>query len=66
MALVKIGKAAELLGVDVKTLRRWEKSGELVPDRKSGGGVRYYDMAKILNQTRPIMCPHCGKNFNAE
>ena len=48
MSLVKIGKAAELLGVDAKTLRRWEKSGELIPDRKSQGGVRYYDMAKIL------------------
>ena len=34
--LVKIGKAAELL------------SGELVPDRRSEGGVRYYDMGKIL------------------
>jgi predicted site-specific integrase-resolvase len=48
MALVKIGKAAELLGVEVKTLRRWEASGELIPDRKSAGGVRYYDLAKIL------------------
>ena len=66
MALVKIGKAAELLGVDVKTLRRWEKSGELVPDRKSQGGVRYYDMTKILKQTGLVTCPHCGKTFNAE
>ena len=36
MPLVKIGKAAELL------------SGELVPDRRSEGGVRYYDLGKIL------------------
>jgi len=49
MALVKIGKAAETLGVDVQTLRAWEKSGELVPDRRSKGGVRYYDLGKILN-----------------
>lgn len=48
MALVKIGKAAELLGITVQTLRKWEDSGELVPDRRSEGGVRYYDMAKIL------------------
>jgi putative resolvase len=47
MALVKIGKAANVLGVDVQTLRAWEKSGELVPDRRSKGGVRYYDVAKI-------------------
>ena len=48
MALVKIGKAAEMLGVEVQTLRRWEESGELVPDRKSQGGTRYYDVAKIM------------------
>jgi predicted site-specific integrase-resolvase len=48
MALVKIGKAAEMLGVDVQTLHAWEKSGELVPDRRSSGGTRYYDVAKIM------------------
>jgi predicted site-specific integrase-resolvase len=48
MALVKIGKAAELLGVEVQTLRAWEASGELIPDRRSKGGVRYYDMGKVL------------------
>jgi predicted site-specific integrase-resolvase len=47
MPLVKIGKAAELLSVSVQTLRKWD-SGELVPDRRSEGGVRYYDMGKIL------------------
>jgi putative resolvase len=48
MALVKIGKAAEMLGVDVQTLRAWEASGELIPDRRSKGGVRYYDVGKVL------------------
>lgn len=48
MGLVKIGKAAETLGVSVQTLHAWEASGELVPDRKSAGGTRYYDLAKIL------------------
>jgi predicted site-specific integrase-resolvase len=47
MALVKIGKAAEMLGVKPQTLIAWERSGELVPDRRSQGGVRYYDIAKI-------------------
>jgi len=47
MPLVKIGKAAELLGVSVQT-RKWEDSGELVPDRRSESGVRYYDMGKIF------------------
>jgi predicted site-specific integrase-resolvase len=48
MGLVKIGKAAETLGVSVQTLHKWEATGELVPDRKSAGGTRYYDLAKIL------------------
>jgi len=48
MSLVKIGKAAEVLGVSIQTLHKWEESGELVPNRKSAGGTRYYDMAKIL------------------
>ena len=47
MALVKIGKAAEMLGVKPQTLLAWERSGELVPDRRSRGGVRYYDITKI-------------------
>jgi putative resolvase len=48
MPLVKIGKAAEMLGVDVQTLHAWEKSGELIPDRRSKGGTRYYDVGKIM------------------
>ena len=46
MPLVKIGKAAGLLGVSVQTLRKLEDSGQLVSDRRSEGGVRYYDMGK--------------------
>lgn len=37
-----------MLGVEVATLRKWEASGELVPDRKSAGGTRYYDVGKIM------------------
>ena len=37
-----------MLGVDVQTLRAWEKSGELIPDRRSAGGVRYYDLGKVI------------------
>ncbi len=28
-----------MLGVSIETMRRWEKSGELVPDRKTKGGT---------------------------
>ena len=43
MKFIKVGKAAEMLGVDITTLRRWEATGELMPARKSKGGTRYYD-----------------------
>lgn len=45
---IKIGEAAKLLGVSVQTLRRWEREGELLPDRKSEGGTRYYNLDKLL------------------
>ena len=45
---VKIGKAAELLGVSIQTLRRWETLGQCVPDRKTNEKTRYYDVDKFL------------------
>ena len=30
-----------------RSLLAWERSGELIPDRRSKGGVRYYDVSKI-------------------
>jgi len=50
--LIKIGEAAKLLGVSVQTLRKWERTGELSPDRKSQGGTRYYDMDRLLGQRK--------------
>ena len=48
--LIKIGEAARLLGVSIQTLRKWERTGELTPDRKSQGGTRYYDMDRLIGQ----------------
>jgi predicted site-specific integrase-resolvase len=45
---IKIGEAAKILGVTVQTLRRWEKSGQLIPDKKSKGETRYYDIDRLL------------------
>jgi putative resolvase len=45
---IKIGKAAEILGVSIQTLRRWETSGTLLPDRKTSGGTRFYNMDNLL------------------
>jgi putative resolvase len=38
---VSIGKAAEMLGVSVSTLRRWDEGGRLVAERTPGGRRRY-------------------------
>ncbi len=46
--LVKIGEAAQLLGTQPVTLRRWEETGELLPARKTKGGTRYYSVADLL------------------
>ena len=47
--LVSIEKAAEMLGVSEMTLRRWEKSGKLTPERTEGGHRRY-DISKLAPQ----------------
>jgi putative resolvase len=57
--LVKIGEAAALLGVAVSTMRKWEATGELLPDRKTAGGTRYYDPAKLAglgDADAPTVC----------
>ena len=40
--LVTIGDAAEILGVSIMTLRRWDESGRLKAIRNKPSGVRYY------------------------
>ena len=44
--LLRIGQAAELLGVGVDTLRRWEADGRLETQR-SGGGQRLVPIAEV-------------------
>ena len=58
-ALVKIGAAAEYLGVSRQTLLKWEASGELLPSRKSRGGTRYYamaDLSGVKSGDMPTVC----------
>ena len=45
---IKIGPASELLGVTPQTLRRWEREGQVLPDRVSEGGTRYYEINHLL------------------
>jgi excisionase family DNA binding protein len=44
--IVGIGEAAEVLGVSISTLRRWEAAGKLVAEY-TAGGHRRYDLAKL-------------------
>lgn len=47
-SLVKIGRAAEIMGTTPATLRNWELTGELLPTRKTQGGTRYYDVEQLM------------------
>ncbi|MDP3996961.1 MAG: helix-turn-helix domain-containing protein [Candidatus Andersenbacteria bacterium] len=40
--LLTISQAAEILGVSIDTLRRWDERGKLVAIKKEGGTHRYY------------------------
>jgi molybdopterin-binding protein len=51
----RIGEAAELLGVRVETLRRWERDGRLATSRTAGGQrlVPAAEVARLLTERRP-------------
>jgi len=44
--IVGISAAADVLGVSISTLRRWEAAGKLVAEH-TAGGHRRYDLAKL-------------------
>src|SRR3989338_7937208 len=45
--LITISEAAEILGVSIDTLRRWDKKGKLSPVKTSDAGYRLYNRAQI-------------------
>jgi putative resolvase len=47
---IKIGEAAKILGVSIQTLRRWEETGYLVPNRRSDGKTRYYGLDQLTDK----------------
>jgi molybdopterin-binding protein len=51
---IRIGQAAELLGVSVETLRRWEADGRLTTTRTSGGQrlVGVADVSRLMAERR--------------
>jgi len=70
-ARIRVGQAAEMLGVSVETLRRWESEGRLQMER-SGGGQRVVPVAEItrllderrrLASDRPIVAQSARNRF---
>ncbi len=51
---LRIGQAAELLGVGVETLRRWEEDGQLRTVRSAGGQrlVPLAEVSRLLGERR--------------
>jgi molybdopterin-binding protein len=51
---IRIGQAAELLGVSVETLRRWEADGRLATTRSVGGQrlVQVADVSRLMAERR--------------
>jgi len=45
--MVSIQEAAKFLGVCPQTLRRWEREGRLLPDERTPGGRRRYDLVRL-------------------
>ena len=47
ISCVSIGKAANILGVSIPTLRNWDKTSKLSPSFITSGGTRMYDLATL-------------------
>jgi putative resolvase len=51
--LISIKEAADVLGVSVQTLRRWEKEGKVLPVQRTAGGQRRFDL-NALSTPQPV------------
>jgi molybdopterin-binding protein len=51
---LRVGQAAEILGVSVETLRRWEADGRLRMERSEGGQrvVEFAEVSRLLAERR--------------
>ncbi len=51
---IRLGEAAEILGVSPDTVRRWSDEGRLPAERSAGGQrlVRRSDVARVLSERR--------------
>jgi molybdopterin-binding protein len=68
---IRLGEAAEILGVSPETVRRWVDDGRLPAERSTGGQrlVRREDVARVLadrrraGQERPIVAQSARNRF---
>jgi molybdopterin-binding protein len=53
-ARIRVGQAAEMLGVSIETLRRWEADGRLRMERSDGGQrlIEIDEVARLLEERR--------------
>jgi molybdopterin-binding protein len=53
---LRVGQAAEMLGVSVETLRRWEAEGRLRMERSSGGQrlIAVEEISRLLDERRRV------------
>ena len=51
---IRVGQAAEMLGVSIETLRRWETDGRLRMERSEGGQrlIEVDEVARLLDERR--------------
>ena len=71
--MVSTGEAAVFLGVTPQTMRRWDREGRLVPDGRTPGGRRRYDLARLrdflaqyLHKTHQNIAYLCSSGKEAE
>jgi len=68
---LRVGQAAEMLGVSVDTLRRWETEGRLRMERSEGGQrlIEIGEVSRLLNERRkaatdrPILAQSARNRF---
>ena len=67
---IRVGEAAEILGVSVDTLRRWESSGRLRVSRSAGGQrlvalseVRRLQADRRTKRARPVVAQSARNRF---
>lgn len=52
--LINVKKAAEILGVNPETLRRWDRQGKLKARRHIMNNYRVYKLSKVIALRRKI------------